>query len=152
MIKTRHRAFSKLVATHTVSSGRALVPAMLVLLVCDAIGGLLAVLTGVDKWAGAWGFDAKTTVPLPVGAGQLVLAWTAAHNRRRSLALTAALLLSAFCLISVIFGAFDGDLIHNARSTGLFSWRVGWGVVLLAVTAAVGLLATIRTKQLHRLR
>jgi hypothetical protein len=59
------------------ASGRRLVVAMLVLLVCDVIGGFLAVASGVNTWGEAWGFDTTFTVPLPVGAAQLVLAWLA---------------------------------------------------------------------------
>jgi hypothetical protein len=125
---------------------------MLVLLVCDVIGGFLAVASGVDTWDEAWGFNTESTVPLPVGAAQLVLAWLAARNVRPPVGLMAAVLLSAFCLISLMFGAFDGDLINNVRSTGLIAWGVVWGFVLLAVTAVVGLLAAVRAKQLYRLR
>jgi hypothetical protein len=49
-------------------------------------------------------------------------------------------------------GLFDGDLINNVASAGLISWSVVWGVVLLAITAAVGLLAAARARQLQRLR
>jgi hypothetical protein len=125
---------------------------MLVLLVCDVIGGFLAVASGVDTWDEAWGFNTESTVPLPVGAAQLVLAWLAARNVRPPVGLIAAVLLSAFCLISLMFGAFDGDLLNNVRSTGLISWGLVWGVVLLTVTAAVGLLAAVRAKQLYLLR
>ena len=55
---------------------------MLVLFVCDVIGGSLAVASGVDTRGEAWGFDTTFTVPLPVGAAQLVLAWLAARNVR----------------------------------------------------------------------
>lgn len=61
-------------------SGRRLLVGMLLLLVCDVIGGFLAVVAGVATWGEAWGFDTKFTVPLPVGAVQLVLAWLAARN------------------------------------------------------------------------
>jgi hypothetical protein len=116
------------------------------------IGGFLAVASGVDTWDEAWGFDTHSTVPLPVGAVQLVLAWLAARNARPPVGLVAAVLLSAFCLISVLFGMFDGDLTSNVASAGLISWGVVWGVVLLFVTAAVGLLAATRAKQLYRVR
>jgi hypothetical protein len=43
---------------------------------------------------------------------------------------------------------FDGDLTGTAASAG---W-VSWGVVLLSVTAVVGLLAAARARQLYRLR
>src|SRR3954468_8165023 len=134
------------------ASGRRLIVAMLVLIVCDVIGGFLAVASGVNTWGETWGFHTKFTVPLPVGAAQLILAWVAARNVRPPVGLVAAVVLSAFCLISVMFGLFDGDLISNVASEGLISWGFVWGVVLLSVTAVVGLLAAARASQLHRLR
>ena len=126
--------------------------AMLVLIVCDVIGGFLAVSSGVNTWGEAWGFNTESTVPLPIGAAQLVLAWLAARNVRPPFGLVAAVLLGAFCLINVMFGLFDGDLIDEVASAGLVSWEVVWGVVLLSVTAVVGLLAIARARQLYRLR
>jgi hypothetical protein len=131
-------------------SGRRLVVAALVLFVCDVIGGFLAVASGVNTWGEAWGFDTEFTVPLPVGAAQLVLAWLAARNVRPPLGLVAAVVLSAFCLISLMFGLFDGDLTNTVASSA-GAWGVVWGVVLLSVTAVVGLLAAVRARQLHRL-
>ena len=125
---------------------------MLVLIVCDVIGGFLAVASGVDTWDEAWGFNTNSTVPLPVGLVQLALAWLAARNVRPPVGLIAAVLLSAFCLISLMAGLFDGDLINNVSSDGLISSGVVWGVVLLLVTAVVGLLAATRARQLDRLR
>ena len=125
---------------------------MLVLVVCDVIGGFLALASGADAWDEAWGFDTDSTVPLPVGAAQLALAWLAARNVRPPVGLIAAVLLSAFCLISLMAGLFDGDLINNVSSDGLISSGVVWGVVLLLVTAVVGLLAATRARQLDRLR
>ena len=136
----------------SVASGRALIFSMLVLVVCDVIGGFLAVASGVDTWDEAWGFDTNSTVPLPVGLVQLVLAWLAARNVRPPVGLIAAVVLSAFCLISLLFGLFDGDLVNNVASAGLISSGVVWGGVLLSVTAVVGLLAAARARQLYRLR
>ncbi|WP_141854027.1 hypothetical protein [Kribbella jejuensis] len=124
---------------------------MLVLIVCDVIGGFV-VASGVNTGDEAWGFNAKSTVPLPIGAAQLVLAWLAARNARPPVGLVAAVVLSVFCLISFLSGLFDGDLFHTVASAGLISWAVGWGVLLLLVTAAVGLLASARAAQLYRLR
>ncbi len=117
---------------------------MLVLLVFDVIGGFIGVASGVNTWDEAWGFDTESTVPLPVGVAQLVLAWLAARNVRPPVGRIAAVLLSTFCLLSLIFSLFDGDLINNVASAGLISWGVVWGAVLLLVTAAVGLLAAAR--------
>jgi len=136
----------------SVASGQALILSMLVLVVCDVIGGFLGVASGTETWSSAWGFNTESTVPLPVGATQLVLAWLASRNVRPPVGLIAAVLLSAFCLISLIFGLFDGDLINNVASAGLISSGVVWGFVLLLVTAAVGLLAAVRARQLYRLR
>lgn len=123
---------------------------MLVLVVRDVIGGFIGVASGAETWGGAWGFNTQSTVPLPVGVAQLILAWLAARNVRPPVGLLAAVVLSAVCLISVLAGLFDGDLIDNVASDGLLAWGVVWGGVLLAVTAAVGLLAAARARQLHR--
>jgi hypothetical protein len=64
----------------------------------------------------------------------------------------AAGLLSAFCLMSVLFGLFDGDLIANVSADGFFSVGVAWAGVLLAATAVVGLLALARARELYARR
>ena len=134
------------------STGRRLVVAMVVLFICDVIGGFIGVASGADTWGTAWGFDTHSTVPLPMGVVQLVLAWLAARNVRPPVGLIAAVLLTAFCLISLMAGVFDGDLIDNVASDGYISSGVVWGVVLLLVTAVVGVLAAARAMQLYRLR
>ena len=58
----------------SVASGQALLLSILVLFVCDVIGGFIGVASGVNTWDEAWGFNTESTVPLPVGAAQLVLA------------------------------------------------------------------------------
>ena len=128
--------------------GRALVGTMAVLLVCDITGGAIAWSDGARTWSESWGFDAKTTVPLPMAAAQLALAWLAARDMRRARA--AALLLAGICVMSLIFGALDGDLIGNVRAEGVGSLKVVWAVVLLLGTAVVGSLAWTRAQQLSR--
>ncbi len=81
-----------------------------------------------------WGFDTETTVPLPIGAAQLALAWLAARNVRPPVGWLAAVLLGAFCMISVVFGLFDGDLITNIASDGLLAVEVLRGFLLVVVT------------------
>jgi len=134
------------------SSGRGLIVAMLVLFVCDVIGGFIAVASGTETWGTAWGFDTHSTVPVPMGAAQLGLAWLAARDSRPRVGFVAAVLLSAVCLMSMLFGFFDGDLIGNVASDGFVSWGFAWGVVLLCATAVVGVLAFARARQLRRLR
>jgi len=90
-------------------------------------------------------------VPLPVGVVQLVLAWLAARNVRPPVGVVAAVVLAVFCLISVLFGLFDGDLTDTVASAA-GAWGVVWGIVLLAITAVVGLLAAARARQLRRNR
>ena len=150
--ETPPRAFSRFRTTPWVASGQALLVSMLVLLVCDVIGGFIGVATGDETWGSAWGFDTQSTVPLPMGVAQLILAWLAARNVRPPVGLVAAAFLSAVCLISVLAGLLDGDLIGNVASNGLLSWGVLWAGVLLAVTAAVGLLGAARTSQLYSRR
>jgi hypothetical protein len=75
----------------------------------------------------------------------------AARNVRPPVGLVAAVLLSMFCLISFMFGLFDGDLTNKVASAA-GPWGVAWGIVLLSVTAAVGLLAAVRARQLYLLR
>jgi len=134
-----------------VESGRALLLLMLALVVGDVIGGFIGVATDEETWGSAWGFDTESTVPLPVAAAQLLLAWLAARNVRPPVGRIAAIVLSALCLISVLAGLFDGDLIGNVASDGLITPGVLWAVVLLVLTAAVGLLAALRARQLRRL-
>lgn len=125
---------------------------MLVLFVCDVIGGFIAVASGAETWRTAWGFDTHSTVPLPMGAAQLLLAWLAARDVRPRVGFVAAGLLSAVCLASVLFGLFDGDLTGNVASDGFVSWGFAWAIVLLVVTAVVGVLAFDRARTLRGLR
>jgi hypothetical protein len=125
---------------------------MVGLLVCDVIGGFVALASGANSFSEAWGFDTQHTVPLPIGLAQLVLAWLAVSNTRPRIGYIAAVTLSVFCLISVLAGLFDGDLIQNIASDGVLSLGVAWAAVLLAFTTVVGLLAVIRAKQLRRRR
>ncbi len=125
---------------------------MLVLLVGDVIGGFIGIATGAETWGTAWGFDTQSTVPLPMGVVQLILAWVAARTVRSAVGLVAAAVLSAVCLASVLAGLFDGDLIGSVASNGLLSWGVLWAGVLVVLTAAVGLLAAARTRQLYSRR
>ncbi len=146
------RALARIQSTPWVASGRALLVSMLGLLVCDVIGGFVGVASGAETWGTAWSFDTRSTVPLPMAVAQLILAWLAVRNVRPPVGLAAAVVLSAVCLISVLAGLFDGDLIGTVASNGLLAWGVAWAGVLLVVTAAVGLLAAARARQLYSRR
>ena len=82
----------------------------LLLVLCDVLGGFIALASGADSWQESWGFDTDTAVPLPVGLVQLALAWLAGRDVRPRVGLSAAVVLSLFCATSVLFGLFDGDL------------------------------------------
>ena len=110
--------------------------AMLVLLVCDVIGGFIALASGAESLNEAWGFETDSTVPLPVAAVQVLLAWLAARDVRPPVGVVAAVLLSAFCLLSVLAGLFDGDLIGNVASEGILSLMTA-GSVAVALASGV---------------
>lgn len=76
---------------------------------------------------------------------QVVCTALAVTGRRRRAVVPAALLALA-CLVSVVSGFFDGGLGH-AELNGLL---VGFQVLLLTVTAAVGVCAAVRGRQLAR--
>jgi hypothetical protein len=126
------------------ASGRRLLIATVILLGVDVIGGLLAVASDVNTWGEAWSSRALLAAPLPMMVAQLVLAWLAARNVRPPVGLVAAALLSVACVVSVVSGFFDGGLANEALSAGLVVWQV----LLLSVTAAVGLLSIARTREL----
>lgn len=122
-----------------------LVRAQLALLGVDVLGGLLAVATGVNTWSEAWGPEALLAAPLPMMVGQTVLVLLAVSTRRRWGAIPAGLLALA-CFVSIASGFFDGGL-GNARLTG---WLTAYQLLLLGVTGAVGVLATLRARDLVR--
>jgi hypothetical protein len=126
------------------TTGRRLLLATVALAVADVIGGLLAVSAGVETWGEAWGFEPSSAPPWPMWVVQLLLAWLAARDVRPRLGRVAAVLLAVVCGISLIFGLFDGDL---ANSSGV---QFAWGVVLVLITAMVGLLAIARARDLRR--
>ncbi len=127
-------------------SGRRVVLATVVLLAVDVVAGVEGVSSGVNTWGEVWGFNTMSAVPLPVVAVEVGLAWLAARNVRPPVGRVSAILLGAICLISVLFGLFDGDITDDALSAR----SVACGVALLLATAAVGLLAVARARQLSR--
>jgi hypothetical protein len=80
---------------------RTLVGAVAVLVVPDVVGGSIAIAGDVNSAGEAWGGDAKLAAPWPMIAFQVVLTWLAVWRWRR-LAIVAAALLSAACLISAL--------------------------------------------------
>ena len=123
------------------SSGRRLGAGVTLLVALDLGGGLLAVRSGVNTWAEAWGNRALLAAPWPMIGGQVLLTWWSMRTTRRIGALPAALLALA-CLVSAASGFFDGGLGHHRLSRGLVAYQV----VLLTATAVVGLLAAARAR------
>ena len=129
-------------------SGRSVLVGTVALIAIDLIGGVLAVSSEVNTWGEAWGSHALLAAPLPMMVAQLVLAWVSARNLRPPLGLVAAVLLALACLVSAISGFFDGALANDELSGGLVAWQV----FLLTATAAVGVLAIARARELWRAR
>ena len=132
-------------------SARRLALAMAALVATDLVGGVLAVLSGVNTWSEAWGPAALLAAPAPMVLGQVLLTLVAAGAFRRMSprwAAAAALLLALACLVSVVSGFLDGGLANRELTAVLVAYQV----FLLALTAAVGLLAAWRAVVLLRRR
>jgi hypothetical protein len=130
-------------------SARRLALAIGALVATDLVGGVLAVLSGVNTWSEAWGPTALLAAPAPMVIGQLLLTLVAAGAFRRvptRWAAAAAALLALACLVSVASGFFDGGLGNRELTAALVAYQV----LLLAVTTAVGLLAAWRSVLLLR--
>ncbi len=110
--------------------------AMGALVATDLAGGIIAVRTGLNTWAEAWGSEALLAAPLPMIFSQALLAWLALRLTGRRAAIPAALLALA-CLLSVASGFFDGGYSNPQLTTGTRLVQA-W---LLAVTGVVGVLA-----------
>jgi uncharacterized membrane protein (UPF0136 family) len=126
------------------TAGR-LVGGMALLVVTDAVGGLLAVAADVNTWGGAWGGAALLAAPAPMVAAQVLLTALAVRRSRRREAVPAGLLAAA-CLVSVASGFFDGGLGNDRLGAGLAAFQV----FLLLVTTLVGLLAAARAVAVAR--
>jgi len=130
-------------------SARRLLAATAALVLTDLVGGVLAVASGVNTWAEAWGPAALLAAPAPMIVGQVVLAALAGGlvpRVSRRWATAAATLLALACLVSVASGFFDGGLGNRELTGGLVAYQV----LLLAVTATVGVLAVARAVVLGR--
>ena len=112
------------------------------LVVTDLGGGLLAVASGVNTWAEAWGSKALLAAPVPMIAAQVVLTVVASRKLGRGAAVAAGLL-GVACFVSVISGFFDGGIGNDALTPALSAYQM----FLLAVTAGVGVLAAARARE-----
>jgi hypothetical protein len=135
-------------AFSSTATGRRLLLATVALIGADVIGVFIAVSSDITPRGKVWGFDIVGFVPLPMVLAELVLAWLAARNVRPPIGRIAAVLLSVICLVSVLAALFDGDMKNESMTNGSF-W---WGVVLILLTALVGLLAVVRARDLRRSR
>ena len=125
---------------------RLLVAAVVVLVVLDLAGGLIAIASDLNDVGGAWSTEARLAVPWPIILLQLALTAVAVLGRR--FAVAAALLLTATCAVSVMSGLFDGDLFAEGLGPGEKAFQT----VLVSWMALVGLLAALRTTELLRMR
>jgi hypothetical protein len=127
--------------------GRRLLLAVASLLGIDVVGGLLSIASGVNTAADAWGSRATLAAPIPMMAGQALLAIASARWPDRRGAVAAGLLAVA-CGISGISGFFDGQLGKEGLSAPL----VGFQWLLVVATLGVGGLAAARSIRLARRR
>jgi peptidoglycan/LPS O-acetylase OafA/YrhL len=130
------------------ATGRRLLLATVALIAANVICVFLAVSSDITPRNKVWGFDIVGFVPLPMMVAELILAGLAARDVRPPIGRVAAILLSVICLVSVLAGMFDGDMRNESMTSGSF-W---WGVVLIVLTAVVGLLAVTRARELRRHR
>jgi hypothetical protein len=126
-------------------SARRLVIAMSALVVTDLVGGLIAVASGVNTWAEAWGSKALLAAPVPMIVVQALLTFVAVRFSGRRAGLASGLL-SLACFVSVISGFFDGGIGNDELTPALSAYQV----FLLVVTALVGALATLRAVESWR--
>ena len=122
---------STIASPATLRTAPPLAVALAGLVLADLVGGLLAVESGVNTWAEAWGSAALLAAPLPMIAAQVLLTWLALRLHSRWAALPAGLLALA-CLVSVVSGFFDGGLGHVEIGPGLVAYQL----LLLSVTGA----------------
>ena len=113
------------------------------LLAVDGLGGGLAVVTGWNAPADAWGSRAVAAAPIPMMAGQVALAAAAVRWPGRRGAVAAGLLAGA-CGLSALSGFFDGQFGRQ----GLPRVLRGVQVLLVASTLGVGALAVVRARRL----
>ena len=121
------------------------------LVATDLVGGVLAVLSGVNTWSEAWGPAALLAAPAPMVLGQVLLTLVAVESSggvSPRWGGCGGVLLALACLVSVVSGFFDGGLGNPELTAALVAYQV----LLLAVTAAVGLLAAWRAVVLLRRR
>jgi len=125
---------------------RAMLPAALgAVVAADIFGGVWDIAAGRSTPVNAWGSDATLCAPWPMIAFQVV-AVTAAVRSPRLPGRIAAGLLAAACAVSVASGFFDGGL-GNAELTPALS---AYQLLLLAVTAVVGVLGALRVREVVR--
>jgi hypothetical protein len=129
----------------TTRTSRRLVIAVSALVLTDLTGGLLAVASGVNTWAEAWGSEALLAAPVPMIVVQVLLTLIGTRFAGRGAAVAAGLLALA-CFLSVISGFFDGGIGNDELTPALSTYQV----FLLALTAAVGALATLRAVESWR--
>ena len=124
---------------------RALVVSVVVLLVLDLIGGIVAVASDVNDWSEAWSGNARLAAPWPMILLQ-VCALGLAVAFSRPWAIVGATILALACLASALSGFFDGAFAAGELGPG----QVAFQVVLLAWTAVVGVVAAAFTVSLVR--
>jgi hypothetical protein len=126
-------------------SARALGLATAGLLAVDGLGGSLAVASGWNTAAEAWGSRAVAAAPVPMMAAQIALAAAAVRWPGRRGAVAAGVL-AGVCGISGLSGFFDGQFGKHGLPRTLLAVQV----MLVASTLGVAALAVVRARRLLR--
>ncbi|MGI5240630.1 hypothetical protein [Dactylosporangium sp. CA-139066] len=119
---------------------RSVLYGVLALAVISVLGGVISVASGLSpSLLDAMGPAGRLSIPIPMIAGQLLLA-LCAGTRRRALALTGSGLVAAALFVSVISGFFDGGYADERLTAGQRAYQV----VLVGSLALVGVVAATR--------
>src|SRR5689334_1712941 len=108
----------------TVPPSRSVLYGVLTLAAISVLGGVISVTSGLSpNLLDAMGSTGRLSIPIPMIAGQLLLA-LAAGARRRALALAGSGLVAAALLVGVISGFFDGGYADDRLTTGQRAYQI----------------------------
>ncbi|GGM35470.1 hypothetical protein ACFFX1_52340 [Dactylosporangium sucinum] len=123
-----------------VPPSRSVLYGVVALAVISLLGGVISVASGLSpSLLDAMGPTGRLSIPIPMIAGQLVLA-LCAGARRRALALIGSGLVAAALFTGVISGFFDGGYADERLSAGQRAYQV----LLVGTLVLVGMLAAVR--------
>jgi len=119
---------------------------VLTLAALSVIGAIISVASDLSAtFLDAMGPKGRLSIPLPMTVAQIAMA-VAAGSSRRIVAMIGSGFVAASLFAGVISGFFDGGLANDDLTPGLVAYQA----LLLLVTAAVGVLGTLRLREILR--